>query len=56
MKQWGMPQEIIDAMASLFTIVALGYAAGTTSDVQTLLGRAPISFAQFAKDYSGVWK
>jgi uncharacterized protein YbjT (DUF2867 family) len=56
MKQWGLPQAVIDAMASLNDIVAAGYAAGTTSDVQTLLGRAPISFAQFAKDYSGVWK
>jgi uncharacterized protein YbjT (DUF2867 family) len=56
MKQWGLPQSVIDVMASLNDIVAAGYAAGTTSDVQTLLGRAPISFAQFAKDYSGVWK
>jgi uncharacterized protein YbjT (DUF2867 family) len=56
MKQWGLPQTVIDVMASLNDIVSAGYAAGTTSDVQTLLGRAPISFAQFAKDYSGVWK
>jgi uncharacterized protein YbjT (DUF2867 family) len=56
MKQWGLPQSVIDVMASLNDIVAAGYAAGTTSDVQTLLGRAPISFTQFAKDYSGVWK
>jgi uncharacterized protein YbjT (DUF2867 family) len=56
MKQWGLPQAVIDVMASLNEIVAAGYAAGTTSDVQTLLGRAPISFAQFAKDYSDVWK
>jgi uncharacterized protein YbjT (DUF2867 family) len=56
MKQWGLPQAVIDVMASLNEIVAAGYAAGTTSDVQTLLGRAPISFAQFAKDYSHVWK
>ncbi len=56
MKQWGLPQEVIDVMASLNDIVSAGYAAGTTSDVQTLLARAPISFAQFAEDYSGVWK
>jgi uncharacterized protein YbjT (DUF2867 family) len=56
MKQWGLPQAVIDVMASLNDIVAAGYAAGTTNDVQTLLGRDPISFTQFAKDYSGVWK
>jgi uncharacterized protein YbjT (DUF2867 family) len=56
MKQWGLSQSVIDVMASLNDIVAAGYAAGTTSDVQTLLGRDPISFAQFAKDYSSVWK
>jgi uncharacterized protein YbjT (DUF2867 family) len=55
MKQWGLAPEIIDAMASLNEIVAAGYAAETTSDVQTLLGRAPISFAQFAKDFSATW-
>jgi uncharacterized protein YbjT (DUF2867 family) len=55
MKQWGLPPEIIDAMASLNQIIAAGYAAGTTGDVQALLGRAPISFTQFAKDYAGVW-
>jgi uncharacterized protein YbjT (DUF2867 family) len=55
MKQWGLPPEIIDSMASLNEIVSAGYAAATTNDVQTLLGRAPISFAQFAKDYSAVW-
>jgi hypothetical protein len=54
MKQWGLPPEIIDAMASLNEIVSAGYAAATTDDVQTLLGRSPISFAQFAKDYSAV--
>jgi uncharacterized protein YbjT (DUF2867 family) len=56
MKQWGLPQAVIDVMASLNDIVSAGYAAGTTDDVQTLLGRAPISFTQFAKDYSDAWK
>jgi uncharacterized protein YbjT (DUF2867 family) len=56
MKQWGLPQAVIDVMASLNDIVAAGYAAGTTNDVQTLLGHAPISFTQFAKEYSSVWK
>jgi uncharacterized protein YbjT (DUF2867 family) len=55
MKQWGLPPQIIEAMASLNQIVSAGYAAGTTTDVQMLLGRSPISFTQFAKDYSSVW-
>jgi uncharacterized protein YbjT (DUF2867 family) len=55
MKQWGLPEEIIELMSSLHQIVAAGYAAGTTDDVELLLGRKPISFEQFARDYAKTW-
>jgi uncharacterized protein YbjT (DUF2867 family) len=55
MQQWGLPAEIVEAMASLHQIVAAGYAAGTTTDVEMLLGRKPISVDQFARDYVKTW-
>jgi uncharacterized protein YbjT (DUF2867 family) len=56
MKQWGLPAEILEIMTSLHTLVAAGYAAGTTGDVEALLGRKPISVEQFARDYAGTWQ
>jgi uncharacterized protein YbjT (DUF2867 family) len=55
MKQWGLPAEIQELMSSLHQVVAAGYAAGTTRDVETLLGRKPISVEQFARDYAKTW-
>jgi uncharacterized protein YbjT (DUF2867 family) len=55
MKEWGLPSLVFDAMASLNKIVSAGYAAGTTGDVKTILGREPISFAQFASEYASHW-
>jgi uncharacterized protein YbjT (DUF2867 family) len=56
MKQWGLPALVLEAMDSLNHIVAQGYAAGVSPDVEALLGRKPITFAQFANDYAAVWK
>lgn len=54
--EWKMPGVLVDWMDSLSTLVGMGYAAGISPDVQTLLGRAPITFAQFAKDHAPAWK
>jgi uncharacterized protein YbjT (DUF2867 family) len=54
--QWGMPEVMVDWMSSLNQIVSAGYAAGISPDVQTLLGRAPITFQQFAKDHAAQWQ
>jgi uncharacterized protein YbjT (DUF2867 family) len=54
--EWKMPAESVDWMDSLNRLVSAGYAAGISPDVQTLLGRAPIGFAQFATDYAAIWK
>ncbi len=54
--EWKMPAPLVDWMDSLNTLVGKGYAAGTSPDVQNLLGRAPITFAQFAKDHAAAWR
>jgi NAD(P)H dehydrogenase (quinone) len=53
---WGMPQVMVDWMTSLNQLVSGGYAAGISPDTQTLLGRKPITFAQFAKDHLSQWQ
>ena len=55
MVQMGMPEPIVAWLDSLNAIISAGYAAGISPDVQTLLGRAPIDFRQFAKDYQASW-
>jgi uncharacterized protein YbjT (DUF2867 family) len=54
--EWHMPAVLVDWMDSLNTLVGMGYAAGISPDVQQLLGRAPIGFAQFAKDHASAWQ
>ncbi len=56
MRAMGMPAELVDWMGSLNAIISAGYASGTTGDVEALLGRQPIRFAQFARDYAASWK
>lgn len=56
MKQYGMPQFMIDLMDSLNHVIAAGYAAGISPDAKNILGREPIRFAQFAKDHAAAWK
>jgi uncharacterized protein YbjT (DUF2867 family) len=53
--EWQMPAPLVDWMDSLNTLVSKGHAAGISPDVQNLLGRAPITFAQFAKNYAATW-
>jgi uncharacterized protein YbjT (DUF2867 family) len=56
MQQHGMPGWIVELMDSLNRVVAAGYAAGVSPDVQALLGRAPITAARFAEDHVKAWK
>lgn len=55
MQGMGMPGWVVELMDSLNRIVAAGYAAGISPDVERLLGRKPITMAQFARDYSAAW-
>ncbi len=55
-KEWGLPDAMVDWLSSLNQIVSAGYAAGISPDVATLLGRAPITFAQFAQNHAPSWR
>lgn len=55
MQAMGMDDWSIGQMMSLHQLTAAGYAAGTTTTVFDILGREPISFAQFATDHQPVW-
>jgi hypothetical protein len=42
-------------MAALYTLTRFGNATTSTDDVQNLLGRSPLLFAQFAADHRTLW-
>jgi len=56
MKQLGADDWFIDVMLELFRITRAGYGSQTTTTVKHLVGREPMSFSQFAKDYAGAFK
>ncbi len=43
-------------VAGLYTITRFGNAKEVTRDVEAILGRAPITFDQFAHDYQACWQ
>jgi uncharacterized protein YbjT (DUF2867 family) len=55
MKAMGMDDWSVDQMMSLHQLTAVGYASGVTQTVQEIIGREPISFADFVADYKQVW-
>ncbi len=55
MRQAGMPDALVEMMSSLNQIIAAGWVAETSPDINSILGREPISFKQFAADYREVW-
>jgi uncharacterized protein YbjT (DUF2867 family) len=56
MQGMGFPPALVEWMDSLNRLVAMGYAAGVSPDVQKLLGRAPRRFADFAQQHAAVWR
>jgi uncharacterized protein YbjT (DUF2867 family) len=52
MEKTGTGGWFIDIMIELFRIIRAGYGSETTSAVEHIIGRKPISFAQFVRDYS----
>jgi uncharacterized protein YbjT (DUF2867 family) len=52
MRRSGMPPWNARAVAELYTLFAAGEAARQTGTVSELLGRPPISFDEFARDYA----
>jgi uncharacterized protein YbjT (DUF2867 family) len=56
MTQSGYPPSVVEWLDSLNAVVSAGYASGISADVNHILGRAPITFGQFAHDFLESWK
>jgi uncharacterized protein YbjT (DUF2867 family) len=56
LKAQGWPPEAIEYMIMLYGFVRAEQAADITSDVEKLLKRKPLTFAQFGTDYADAWK
>jgi uncharacterized protein YbjT (DUF2867 family) len=51
MKKMGMEDWLIDALIELYNVIRSGYASQSTTVVEQITGRKPISLEQFARDY-----
>ena len=56
MKDMGVDDWLVGTMLQLFDLYRRGYASQVTSAVEEIIGRKPISFSQFAKDYAQAFK
>jgi len=52
MKGIGMEDWLIDGMMELYGIIKDGHAAQITNTVEQIVGKKPLSFSQFAKEYA----
>ncbi len=51
----GLPQDYTNMLLGILEAFKQGFMAGITPHVGNILGRAPISFEQYAKDYRNAW-
>ena len=56
LKEQGWPNDNINGMLGLYAIVRAGYTAPITQDFKKFMGREPITFEKFAKDYASTWQ
>lgn len=56
MKDMGWDDWLINTTLQLFDLYRKGYASQVSSTIEELLGRKPISFPQFAKDYAQAFR
>jgi len=56
LKQQGWPDDNINGMLGLYAIVRAGYTAPVSQDFKDYMGREPIAFEQFARDYASTWQ
>lgn len=56
MRQAGMPEPMVQTMSSLNRIIAAGWVAEVTDDVQRLLGRPATAWADFVAEHRSVWQ
>lgn len=52
----GWAPDSAQLLVGLYYVVRQGWCAGITPDVETVLGRPPIAFRQFAEDNRAVWE
>ena len=52
----GLPEPNVDYLTVLYQVTRAGYLAATTSDVEQVLGRPALNFAEFAQQNQTVWK
>jgi uncharacterized protein YbjT (DUF2867 family) len=56
MKETGMYDWLIDAIMEFYSIIKAGHASKTTNVFEQVMGRKPITFSQFARDYAQSFK
>lgn len=56
LKQIGLPEWLLDGLAEFAVGIRKGLLADTRQTFEELMGKKAISFSQFAKDFSGVFK
>jgi uncharacterized protein YbjT (DUF2867 family) len=52
MKKMQMDEWLIDALMELYSVIRSGYASQTTTVIEQIIGRKPISLDQFARDHA----
>lgn len=52
----GMPMPMAAVTSAIYTVARLGKAGRLTSDVHTVTGQAPMSFAQWAAEHKDSWQ
>lgn len=53
---WGVPADYAELLLALLSYVKAGYSAVQNDTVKELLGRDPIDFKTYAKDFAASWK
>src|SRR5919199_549243 len=56
MKNNGMDDWLVDAIMEFYSIIKSGHASKTTNVFEEVMGRKPITFSQFARDYAQAFK
>jgi len=56
LKKAGVAKDLIDRWTDFYRKVRQGLCAPITNDVESVLGRPPITFEQYAKDYAASWQ
>ncbi len=54
--KFGLPQNTVDFLATLYHFIKLNYFKSTTTDLEFLLKRKPTTFHQFVIDYKAIFE